>query len=161
MIPEKGTLIVDSTFFQVFDFDLKEGDGTKVLDRPSTIVLTPQIAGALFGDEDPIGKTIIGMSGLSFEVTGIAEPAPRNSHIQYTTLVSFTTTTPQLGPMPLQWMNNWMAQSLTTYVLVKEGASVSNLEAKLPKFMKDHLPERVDTYQLYLQPFNDIYLASI
>lgn len=160
VISEGKTLIVDSTFFQVFDFTLVQGDRAQVLDRPSTIVLTPQVANALFGEEDPIGKTVIGMSGLSFEVTGVAEPAPRNSHIQYQTLVSFTTTTPQVGPMPLIWMNNWMAQTLTTYVLVKEGASVGNLQAKFPKFMKDHLPERVDSYQLYLQPFREIYLGG-
>jgi putative ABC transport system permease protein len=159
-IPEKGALFVDSTFFQVFDFKLITGSKSTVLNRPSTIVLTPRVASALFAGEDPIGKSVTGVNGVSFEVTGIAEPAPRNSHIQYHVLMSFTTTTPQLGPMPMEWMNNWIAQSVTTYVLLKEGASGQNLASKLPQFMKDHLPTRVENYQLYLQPFNEIYLAD-
>jgi putative ABC transport system permease protein len=114
----------------------------------------------LFGNEDPIGKTVIGLNGLEFEVTGIAKEAPRNSHIQYKALVSWTTTVPQVGPLAFEWMNNWIAQALTTYVLVKPGANVETLQSKFRKFMEDHIPTRVKNYQLYLQPFRDVYLDA-
>ncbi|GHN01700.1 ABC transporter permease [Cytophagales bacterium WSM2-2] len=155
---EAEILFVDSTFFDVFDFTLVKGNPREALKRPLTMVLTEEVATSLFGSEDPVGKTVTGINGLEFEVTGVAKAAPRNSHIQYKALVSWTTTTPQLGPLNFDWMNNWLAQALTTYVLVKPGTNVSALQAKLPKFLKDHLPNRVDVYQLYLQPFKEVYL---
>lgn len=157
---EKDVLIVDSTFFQVFEFGLVRGAAEKVLTRPGTVVLTEKLASALFGDEDPIGKTVIGINNLEFEVTGIAKEPPRNSHIQYKALVSWTSTVPQLGAMPYEWMNNWIAQGITTYVLLKPGADAAKLQAKFPKFMQDHMPTRVDSYSLYLQPFGEAYLDA-
>jgi len=159
-LADNETLIVDSTFFEVFDFTLVRGNAHDVLKRPLTTVLTEEVAIALFGAEDPIGKTVTGINGLEFEVTGIAKPAPRNSHIQYKALVSWTTTVPKLGPLNFEWMNNWIAQAMTTYILVKPGANVAALQSKFPKFMRDHMPTRVDAYQLYLQSFKDVYLQA-
>lgn len=159
-LAEKDILMVDSTFFSVFDFPLVRGEATKVLTRPNTIVITESVAQALFGNEDPIGRSIVAINNQSFEVTGIARETPRNSHIQFKGMVSWTSTVPQLGSIPYEWMNNWIAQGINTYVLLRSGADAEALQAKLPKFMKDHLPERVDRYALYLQPFRDVYLDA-
>jgi putative ABC transport system permease protein len=157
---EQEIVFVDSTFFETFSFRLIRGDKKNVLARPSTIVLTEKTASALFGSEDPIGKTVTAIQGLPFEVTGIAADPPRNSHIQFRGLISWSSTVPQVGPLPFAFMNNWIAQAISTYVLLKPGAAVADLERKFPRFMKDHLPERVDKYSLYLQPFQDVYLES-
>jgi putative ABC transport system permease protein len=152
----------DSTFFQVFDFQLVSGNPKTALRRPSTIVISEPIAQALFGNENPIGKTVVGLSNLEFEVTGVSKPVPRNSHIQFKGLMSWSSTVPQLGPHALQqeWMNNWIAQGIRTYVLLKEGANVASLEAKFPAFMVKHSPDRADRYKPYLQKFTDMYLYS-
>jgi putative ABC transport system permease protein len=159
-LAEMENVFVDSTFFEVFDFELVRGNPKTVLTRPSTIVLTEKISQTLFGNEDPIGKSIIGLNGLPFEVTGIAKEAPRNSHIQYKALISWSTTVPQVGPLAFDWMNNWIAQALTTYVVVKPNSNVDALQGKFKKFMQDHIPTRVTNYQLYLQPFGNVYLDA-
>jgi putative ABC transport system permease protein len=152
----------DSTFFQVFDFPLVSGNPRTVLNRPSTIVISETTAHALFGNENPIGKTVVGISNLEFEVTGISKQTPRNSHLQFKGLISWSSTVPQLGPQALRqdWMNNWIAQGIRTYVLLKEGTDVMTLEAKFPAFMVKHSPDRADRYKPYLQKFSDIYLYS-
>lgn len=159
-LAEQEVVIVDSTFFEVFDFDLVRGSAANVLSRPGTVVLTEALAASLFGNEDPVGKSIVGINNLSFEVTGVAKEAPRNSHIQYKALISWSTTVPGLGSMPFEWMNNWIAQGITTYVLLKPGASMDAVQAKLPRFMQDHMPTRVDRYSLYLQPMSAVYLDA-
>src|SRR6478736_10102727 len=111
-LKEQEIVIVDASFFDVFDFNLTEGVRSTVLARPETIVLPPELAQALFGSEDPIGKTVKGIDGFDFEVTGIVLEAPRNSHIQYKALVSYVSTTPQLGKLNMEWMNNWFTQGL-------------------------------------------------
>lgn len=159
-LDEGVAVFVDSTFFDVFDFSLIRGNPKTVLTRPLTVVLTESVAANLFGEEDPIGKSITGINGLEFEVTGIAMESPRNSHIQFRALVSWTTTVPKLGPLNFEWMNNWIAQTISTYVLVKPGVSVDALQSKLDKFMHDHLPARAQVYKLYLQPLNEVYLNA-
>jgi putative ABC transport system permease protein len=156
---ERELIFADSTFFDVFSFPLLRGDRMNVLNRPNTIVLTESVAKSLFGNIDPIGLSVVGLRGIDFEVTGIAADPPRKSHIQFKGVMSWATTA-EGGRLPMSFMNNWIAQAVCTYVLLKEGASQRSVDLKFPKFMKDHLPERVDKYALYLQPFKDIYLRS-
>lgn len=155
-VNEGDFAFADSTFFKVFDFRLLKGDAATALGRPATVVITREVAQVLFGDEDPIGKKITGFGSTELEVTGIIESAPRNSHIQFAAVASWGTSE-QLG---FSFMNNWIAQALVTYLVLKEGADPKHLEAKFPNFMQRHMPTRVDRYHLYLQPFNDLYLGS-
>jgi putative ABC transport system permease protein len=160
LLTEQELSFVDSSFFLVFDFRLLKGDPSTALRAPRSIVLTEKIARNLFGDEDPVGKTIKGFQDLDYEVTGIIAEPPRNSHLQFSALMSWTTTVPELGPLPFTFMNNWIAQAICTYVVLNDKSDQQKVESKLPKFMTDHIPTRVDKYSLYLQPFQDVYLKS-
>src|SRR4030042_2283396 len=55
---EETFKFADSTFFELFDFNLLKGDPKTVLDRPQTLVMTETAARKYFGNEDPIGKTL-------------------------------------------------------------------------------------------------------
>lgn len=159
-IPSRAAAFTDSTFFHIFDFNLIRGDRSSVLSRPQTMVLTESTAQSLFGSEDPIGKSIVGMNNQSFEITGIVQDPPLRSQLQFDALMSWTSTVPQMGSIPMEWMNNWIAQGINTYLLLESKQAASSVTPKLPKFMQDHLPTRVDKYELYLQAFNDTYLHS-
>ncbi len=73
-------LLVDSTFYSVFDFPLEEGDRASVLKAPNSAVVSRKLAQALFGGDDPIGKTIrLGQNDdsgqlIALTVTGVMEP---------------------------------------------------------------------------------------
>ncbi|MGD8427915.1 MAG: ABC transporter permease, partial [Balneolaceae bacterium] len=151
-------VLADSSFFKVFGFELLEGNPNTALAKPLSIVLSKKVATHFFGDQNPIGKTIKGLNDLNYTVTGVAENAPINSHIDYDVLVSWTSTGP--SALDFGWMNRWLTQVVFTYVQLDKNTDASRLEAKFPKFMKTHFPERSDQYKLYLQPFNKIYLHS-
>lgn len=151
---------VDGNFFEVFDFKLLEGNPADALVRPSTLVLTESTAFALFGDENPINQVVRAMGGFDYIVTGIVANPPKNSHIQFNALASWSTTVPGVGPLNRQWMNNWGTQGISTYLLLAPSSDVTALEAKLPTFEQKHMPERAERYDMYLQPFSDIYLKS-
>jgi len=156
----KNFLFADSTFFELFDFKLEKGDPATALVAPSSIVITQALSKKLFLDEDPIGKTVIGLQSLEYHITGVIQDAPRNSHIQFDALVAWSTTVPGTGQLPFTWMNNWYAQAIFTYVLLGDGVDADLLQSKFPEFMQRNFPERADKYFLYLQPFGDIYLNS-
>ncbi|MEX0662267.1 MAG: ABC transporter permease [Balneolaceae bacterium] len=156
----EDVVFADDNFFEVFNFELLRGNSESVLEAPFSIVLTEETANRLFGDEDPIGQTVTGLNDFDYEVTGIAKNPPRHSHLKFNALVSWSTTVPGNGGLNFLWMNNWLTQVHLTYLLLEESANAEMLESKFPDFMKRHFPERADQYQLYLQPFSDIYLGS-
>jgi putative ABC transport system permease protein len=43
---------------KVFNFKLEKGDPATALSSPSSLVLTQETAKKIFGNEDPLGKTI-------------------------------------------------------------------------------------------------------
>ena len=51
-------LFSDANFFEMLDFKLVEGVAQSVLDQPYQAVITNALAEKLFGEENPIGKTI-------------------------------------------------------------------------------------------------------
>ena len=117
-------LYVDSTFLQLFEFKVVKGDKKTILEKPNSIAITEKSAKKLFGNEDPIGKTITKYVGdtINFTVTGIMKDAPENSHLQFDGLASFSTIA---GP---DNMNNWCGNWLVTYIELQKDADIASLE---------------------------------
>lgn len=51
-------MLVDSTFFQFFDFDLETGNRQIAFNTPDKCVITERLARRLFGDKNPIGESV-------------------------------------------------------------------------------------------------------
>ncbi|MEQ9264592.1 MAG: ABC transporter permease [Balneolaceae bacterium] len=158
-IQVKDFVFVDSTFFKVFDFKLISGNPNLALTKPLSIILSEEMSQIFFGSENPMGKTLTGLNGLDYTVTGVVENAPENSHLQYDILASWSSVDP--GALDFSWMTSrWFPQSIYTYLVLQENTSPEVLESKFPEFMERNFPERAAVYQLFLQPFNEIYLYS-
>jgi putative ABC transport system permease protein len=88
---ERNAFWADSNFFEFFSFTLLQGNPKTVLKEPHTMVMTSTAARRYFGSEPAIGKIlIIGDKNEAYTVTGVAEAAPANSHIQYDMLLSMS-----------------------------------------------------------------------
>jgi putative ABC transport system permease protein len=122
---EDGVLFADSTFFRVFDFKLLSGDPKTALVQPRSMILTEEYARKYFGDQDPVGQRIIVESDtILYNVTGIVQNVPDNSHIKFDMLASMST-------YPGQANNrNWLNHNFYTYIVVKEGTQKDKLEEK-------------------------------
>jgi len=104
---------VDPSFFDIFSFSFVQGDPKTVFTNPFSIVITEDIAGKFFGDDNPIGKTIgysIFGTPADLTVTGVIKNVPQNSHIQFDFLLPY-----ELG---FDSMKTWNNKSLQTYVLL-------------------------------------------
>ncbi len=156
-----GALVIaDRSFFEVFDFRLLRGNPHTALAAPMSIVLTQDVADVLFSGEDPIGQTLTGLDNEDYTVTGVVARTPATSHLIFDALVSWSSTVPGRGPLEYHWMNNWITQSLYTYVVLAPASDPVAIERRLPDFMRRHFPERLDQYHLYLQPLQEVYLDS-
>ncbi|GAB3316563.1 ABC transporter permease [Larkinella ripae] len=147
-------LWADSTFLDLFDYKLLKGDRKSILKSPNSVVLTEERATAFFGNDDPIGKTLVVYSSdtTSFKVTGVIENAPKNSHLQFDGLVSFNSF------VKADAMNNWGGNWLVTYLELADNADVAALEKKFPAFLKKHIKnEGASFYELFLQPLRAVH----
>ncbi|WP_315815867.1 ABC transporter permease [Paraflavitalea speifideaquila] len=94
---EGEALYVDSAFFQVFDFTLLKGNPKTALSEIMTVVLSQRAAQKYFGNEDPMGKTLLFTSeGIPATVTGLMKDMPENSQVRADMLVSMSTLTKKI-----------------------------------------------------------------
>lgn len=158
---QDGLLFVDSTFFDIFSFELLRGNPSTALVNPYSLVLTESVAKKYFRNEDPMGKTIRLNDHTNFNVTGIVADPPKNSHFHFEVLSSFTT---QLKTNGEQVYQNWGSLSLYTYVLLAKGADPKIVEQQFPemylKYMEDLSQLENIKFNPYLQPITDIHLHS-
>jgi putative ABC transport system permease protein len=148
---------VDSTFFKMFDFKLIRGDRETALLKPHSVVLTEQTAKTIFGNEDPIGKTIThyGSDTTSYAVTGILADVPKKSHLQFDCLFSFNTIfTPDM-------FNNWRKNWLSTYIELAPGTDIKALEKKFPDYQQKYMnKDNRKFYELFLLSLKDVHSNS-
>ena len=145
---------VDSTFLQIFDFKLLQGDRNTALEKPNTIVITKEIAESFFGKENPIGKTLISYDRdtTNLIVTGVLENVPQNSQLQFKGLIPFRTI-----ERP-QWMENWGGNWLNTYLELTPKTNIAALEKKFPDYLKRHMSnDNWKNYELFLLPLSEVH----
>jgi len=145
----QNLIFTDNSIFEVFNFSLAEGSSQTALIQPKSIVLTREQAIKYFGQEDVIGRSLTvdwDEQVTDFQITGILEEVPRNSHVQFDMLGSISTY-PDDNLTP--WFNNF----IHTYVLLKEGASADDLEKKLSAFLTKYMAA---DFAAFLGPEADI-----
>ena len=164
---EEHSLMADSSIFRVFDFPLLQGDPRSALVAPASVVLTETTAHRYFGDEDPMGQTLIingeDYNETSFLVTGVVADVPENSHFTFDLLLSFTTFTSTAGDRVEE---AWFWNGFHTYLLLAEGEdNVAKLKARMPGFIAKYIGTKEQGLKMYyddlpLQPLTSIYLAT-
>ncbi len=82
-------VVVDSTFFDVFNFNAISGNTDVLLRNKSDIVLSESFAKRLFGTSDPIGQSIrLEMDNVGeYIVQGVLDEIPSNSSFSFDFLV--------------------------------------------------------------------------
>jgi putative ABC transport system permease protein len=156
MVNEKRFMYADSTFFDIFSLPLLKGNSHSALAGPHKVIVTESSAKKYFGDEDPIGKTLQVSSDTDlYLVTGIIKDCPSNSQIKFDFLASFSS----LG-IPKDAESTYWDANYVTYFLLKNEASITGLQAKLPTFMKKEMAGQGATINMFLEPFNKIHLYS-
>jgi putative ABC transport system permease protein len=156
---ENRTYFASERFFKIFSIDLLQGRDSLVLKRPFTVVLSRSSATKYFGASNPIGKTITVDKQVEFEVTGVFEDFPENSHFHPDFLFSFATF--------LQYIDNnltWHNGGYHTYVLLKEGTNPDVFRSKLPDLISREcgaeLKEWNEAIVFNLQRIDNIHLDS-
>ncbi len=158
----------DSTYFEVFTLPILYGNPKTALVHPKSIVLTETMSKKYFGNQNPVGKSLIADDSNAFMVTGVMKDFPENSHFRCNFLVSMSTYT-------ISQRNYWLDLWYTTYIVLKKGTDPSQIDNKMKKIVMDYVgPQgeavlgvslkdffaKGNSYAFYLQPLKSIHLYS-
>ena len=156
-------IMVDSTFLEMFDFKLLAGDRNTALNEPYSLIVSVETAQKFFGDEDPIGQSLV-LGEDPYTITGLIENAPENSHLQYDVLASINTVTRENPDFNNRFGSNFMV----TYLVFDPITDMKAFEAKMPEFLSRYMPPTEDNpndindfYKIYFQPFSEVHLTSM
>jgi putative ABC transport system permease protein len=166
---EEKIIFTDTTFFKLFSIPLLQGDADRALIEPYSIVLSRKTAQKYFRDEDPLGKTLKLDNRQDYNVTGIFEEIPDNTHFHFDILLSMESLEESRDA-------NWGSQNFQTYILLRQDADPSALEAKFPQMLEkymwpqfaqilgitvEEIHKSTDMWaKFYLQPLKRIHLHS-
>ena len=149
---QRQTKYVDSTFFDVFSFKLKYGNAATALKRKQSIVLSDQAADALFGNGNPVGETVTVEDTMTFTITGVLEPVPANSSIQFEVLLPVSNLEDNKGfASNADWYNTFA----TVYLKLRKGTDPGKLEAKFPAFAKTHFHADGQKRKIHIAPLEE------
>lgn len=152
-------LMADPDFLEVFDFPLSKGNPALALQEPATVVISQDLAKNLFGDQDPLGQILETDRDINLRVTGVLEPIPGNSHLQFATLVSGATLK-QFGNWERISGSDWNSNFWTTYFLLKPQVDREALANKITEYVNQQRAPEVAKSSFTLQPLRDIHFRS-
>lgn len=154
---EKG-LFVDGSFLDVFSLKLIKGNPATALTAPNTIVISEALARKYFGNENPIDKTLRIDKG-DVAVKGVFASLPDHFHLNFNYLISL-----QTAGLPKERMDAWTWNQFYTYIKLKPGSNVAQLEQKFQAHVKKEihptLRQEGSTFLPFFQQLKDIHLKS-
>lgn len=150
---ESRRVFVDSNFFDVFTFKLKQGDPEQLMMDPYSVVISESIAEKYFGDKNPIGHTLQFFNDVNFVIIGVCENVPENSHLKFDFVI------------PFEILEKWGASTgwghfyFNNYFVLEEGANIDTVGKKINDLMIELMGEDISV-GFYLQALTDIHLKS-
>jgi len=150
---EKG-FYVDTTFFSLFPFTVKQGSLQPFFTTTNALLLTEDMAYKYFGEDDPIGKTISLDRDQEFMVAAMLENPPENSHIKFNFLL------PMENLRSHRDFDSWGGNWVYTYVLLEETTDADAFESAIETLLSDNIDNPNWQPKLYLQALTDIHLHS-
>ena len=153
---------VDPEFFEIFDFQITEGNTENPLGEANAIVLTETAAKKYFGGENAIGKTLsLGFNDEEhiYTVAALASDPPQVSSIQFDMLVSIANEARFFSEGA---RTSWYNVVVESYLLLRPDVAATQLEDKFPAIIEQYLGDEFEegTFFLQLQPLTEIHLDN-
>jgi len=157
---ESNVYYADQSIFNVFSFELIEGDPETALEAPFTMVITENTARKYFGDESPVGKIMNWDNKFDYAITGVVKDPLPNSHFTFTVLASFTTFF-SYDPRLAEY---WWGWNVPTYIRLEDKTDYKSFERKFIQFNEQYLGEVLESRGIVLknrlEPLKEIHLYS-
>nr|MBP6826888.1 ABC transporter permease [Saprospiraceae bacterium] len=171
-IREEHVLTADSSFFEIFPLKMLEGDPVRCLRQPQTLAISRSRAEKYFSSPQmALGQTLVLENDKRWQVTGVYEDMPVNSHFRADLLLSMNGNE-EIQKDPPFWASN---NNFATYLLLRKGTDLAEFDKKFAKLSAEKIGITVQQLigttveemgktgqyaRYYLQNLTDIHLHS-
>lgn len=148
----------DRELFDVFSFPLVEKEADNFFEKPHSVAISRSLANKIFGNDSPIGKTVILNYENPFTVTAVFEDIPSNSSLNFDFLTSVNNDLNDFGDeMKYHWAWWW----LRTFVVVNNESVAAGFGDAMKPLQRKYVGDwYVEASTYYLQPYKNIHLHS-
>ncbi len=127
---------VGSKFLQIFQYPLTQGNAASILSDAYSIVITESLSKALFGNQNPLGKSIRFDNTDNLKVTGILKDLPSNSTFQFQYLVPFSYIEQKNENIRNLRTGSFENNAFQVFAKLKSGATQAGLAPKIKNIEK-------------------------
>lgn len=150
---EKGIVYTEPSFFKIFDREVISGDLAKGIDEPNEAIISKRLAKKYFDKEDVLGE-VVRFENHDFKVTAVVADAPTNTDFPFDLFLSYSTVKKEREEAG--WGSIWSDEQC--YFLLKEGESITKVDARMPDFTAKYLGKDDPDKTLFLaQPLTDLH----
>lgn len=143
---------VGKDYFNIFSYDLIQGDKDQVLVDKKSIVISEELAIKLYDTtDDIIGKPVEFQHEKTFLISGIFKGTPINSSFQFDYVLTF-----EEYKDDNSWVKSWGSNGPPTYVILEDGVDADQLSEKIADFVNSKGEQTNVT--LFLKPYSERYL---
>ncbi len=135
-IYSKNVVTVDSNFLRVFPYQLVKGNPATALNVPKAAILTEDLSRKLFGNTDPMGKTVKVLNMVDCVVTGVMRQPKGPGHMPVEMLMHDV-----WGKHPTSWHN----YSFKTYIKLKHPETDASIETAINRLYYDERIKKPNT----------------
>jgi putative ABC transport system permease protein len=157
---EERVYFAEPQFLEILKFPLLQGDRLNGIAEPNTAFVSRSTAQRYFGNDDPIGKVLSVDKKTDYQITGIFEDIPQNSHLKFDILLPWKNLEAMMGP---DYYEAWGHTGSYTYLIAAPGTDPAAFEQRLMPLIESECPwlkEYNMTIGLKMQPLTDIHLNS-
>jgi putative ABC transport system permease protein len=146
----------DPDFFDLFSFDMIRGAANKDPKDISSIAISSSLALKLFGNEDPIGKTIKANKRTDYTIAAVFADVPSQSSLKFDFILPFEIFRKSRGEQ-----FNWGNYDHPLYLRLKDKNDAPVVMEKINKRATARAGENGGSAQFYLQRFSEYYLYGV
>lgn len=141
---------VEAEFFKVFSLPLKFGDPKTALDKKYSVVLTNKVSEKIFGEKNPVGKTLMANDTLNLTVTGVLESISPYSAFRLGILMP----TRLLEDYPsFKARADWKDSFTVNYLKLSPFTDVAQFESRIEEIVKKNYSDPSTVATIKLMPF--------
>jgi putative ABC transport system permease protein len=148
----KTGCFAEASFVNIITLNIIKGTQASLKDR-SSILLSESLAKSIFGNDDPINKTITLNNSYTQKVTGVYKDLPKNTRFNN---IDF------IAPVDLVFTDganadNWYSSSFQIYALMNTNANLKKVSSKIKNALYENSKDATKP-ALFLYPMSQWHL---
>jgi putative ABC transport system permease protein len=148
-------MYADASFLKIFSYQFIKGDALSALSAPDHVLLTERTAKKLFGDIDPMGKSIKWDNRKYFKVAAVIKDIPGNQSNKFDVLLSWAFFEQE---SPVVKNSGWGSINSRTVIQLKDNKNFAAADVALRKLIRSN--ESRTIMEAFLFPYSKVYLYN-